>query len=120
MKTMMICAVLALGVAAGVCLGREFRLQGGEAYAPTKLEWLALEIEASHRFSGLQPHGFNVGFWASPNDDAIVIAVQQLPNADRQSINIMVKTYRQVIQNYAQKHGWDWVSIREEYKEIKP
>jgi hypothetical protein len=89
------------------------QLRGIEPYTPTKLEWLALELNAEGRQEFTWDSPFALTYVCIEKDDAILIYVWHLPQVNREAMNSAIDTARQLIEGKAKSRGWDWVTIKE-------
>ena len=90
--------------------------EGVRPYTPTRLEFMALDLE-SHLKSDLGgPDMFSMDFTpngASPNE--IVIVVRYLPTADRQIMNESIENAKKIIALESKHKGWSsWLTVRED------
>lgn len=80
------------------------RSEGEEQYTPTKIEWLALQCNATHRDIGSS----RIVFGAKPGTNTIFINAMSTSSEDAQA-NIAVA--RVGVETIAKQHGWAWVKI---------
>lgn len=90
-------------------------LPGSLPYMPTRLEWLAVELNAFARIQTLATERFTLMFTPRPTDDTIVIYVRYLPNVNQNDLRGAIREARNIINILTQRHGWDrWVSVVED------
>jgi hypothetical protein len=82
-------------------------LQGWKPYTPSRLEWLALELNAESRQEATSESPFMLSFAALEKTDTILIYVRYLPDADRGLINLAVDGARRLVDLKAKHRGWD-------------
>ena len=92
-------------------------------YTPTRLEWLALSMEAQlgQRLSPEDP--YSVSFVELDSENTILIYARYLPTLDRRILNTRIENAKEVIRLAAQAKGWSsWLKIREDVKmqEVNP
>ena len=91
------------------------KLEGWKAYTPTRLEWLAVELNAGSRTQLTASNGYLVAFVPYEKTDTIVMFVRYTTNANRQAMNTTIDGARKVIQMIAERRGWDkWLKVRED------
>lgn len=89
-------------------------LQGLKPYTPTRLEWLALELNANCRRDATFSNPFSICYVPNARTDAIRIYVRYQPRVDRPGMNTTIQHARKLIKIYAENHGWEnWVKIEE-------
>jgi hypothetical protein len=92
------------------------RTEGAKPYTPSRLEWLALTMEAQSRLE-LSLDSFSIDFVAVENENAILIFVRYLPKANRELMNLRIEHNRNLINTMAKNRGWSgWLKIREDIK----
>ncbi len=97
-------------------------LQGTKPYTPTRLEWLAVKLNAYYRYDSLREPalGFNVTFVTIENEDSILLYVQHMRDANRASMNITVNSARKIFDMEVKNRGWDsWVKLREKIEMVE-
>jgi hypothetical protein len=99
---------------------RANELQGTKPYTPSRLEWLAVDLNASTRMDELETKGYFLKFVPLANKDTIMIYVGYMPNVDRVSMNIGIDAARKVIKINAEAKGWqDWLRVEENLIPLK-
>jgi hypothetical protein len=90
------------------------KLEGFKPYTPSRLEWLAVELNAYARTHLSSETGFSITFLPLLDADTIMIYVLHLPNAGRAALNVAIDNARNEISRTAERHGWEsWVKIKE-------
>ena len=85
------------------------------SYTPSRLEWLAVELNAGLRVRLTQDNGYSMDFVPVENVDAILIYVVYLPTVDREVMNLAIDTARKVIAMKVKSKGWaSWVNVKEQ------
>lgn len=110
--------ILSLSVIAiGACLmfsQEANKLEGSKPYTPTRLEWLAVEMNANARIAGVMEYShFDMTFVPIANEDAILIYAVYLPTADRGAVKTSVDAAKSVMATLIKSHGWNWVKVKE-------
>jgi hypothetical protein len=79
-------------------------------YTPTRIEWLALELEASFHqdFSSDSPYALHY-IAATPN--TIFIVVQYRNNAPIGVVDKAIDVAKRLVNAHASSNGWSWVKI---------
>ena len=126
MKTTLKRAVLLIGcgviVLASVVYAQESvsELEGGKPYTPSRLEWLAVELQAYYRVDPKLDLGFSIDFFPSENEDAILIYVIYFPNVNRQLMNMSINSARKRISMIVKSRGWSsWLKVKEQVEMAK-
>ncbi len=95
--------------------------EGMKPYTPTRLEWLAVELNAMYRYEMNDLKGFMLTFIVLMDENTILIPVQHSMKTDRQAMNIGIDAVRYAVNKTAKSKGWDsWLKIKEEIKLIDP
>ncbi|SRR5216684_1350296 len=94
--------------------------EGARPYTPTRLQWLALDMEARMHKDLSTEDGFSLDFVGLDKDNAILIYVRYLPSADREIMNSIIENAKTVIGMSAKSEGWPWLKIREDVKMVPP
>jgi hypothetical protein len=94
---------------------------GDAPYAPTKLEWAALELQASYGSTTWTSESPVIINYIALSDGATVDCVlQYTPDVSAE----VVKTNRDVAQvvfnKYAASRGWSWLRLRFEERILRP
>jgi len=88
--------------------------EGEKPYTPTRLEWLAVHLNAGLRVPLSQSSGYSLDFVALPHQNTILIYVTYLPSADRRLIKLSVTSARKMISIDAKARGWSsWLKVEE-------
>lgn len=109
-----LCAVVALLLI--VCLGfaqnRPLR-QGSQPYTPTRLEWLAGELNSTLRVELSVESQYAMVFASVEKDDAILIQVLYFPGVNREVMNSSIETAKKIIAIQSKAKGWTWLKVQE-------
>src|ERR1035441_7635624 len=95
-------------------------LEGSKPYTPTRLEWLAVDLNARMRRDMTAENEFTMAFVRLEKEDAILIYVDYLPSVDRQRMNQTVDTARKVIAVESKGRGWPWLKVKERIEMVGP
>jgi hypothetical protein len=88
--------------------------EGMKPYTPTRLEWLAVELNATNRTDLNDLEGYTLSFIAMEKENTILIYVGHTQKTNRQAMNIAINNARKIIEIYSKSRGWDsWIKIRE-------
>ncbi|MFN3165995.1 MAG: hypothetical protein ACE37H_02910 [Phycisphaeraceae bacterium] len=126
LKTIFFFALIVSAVAGGYVLGQneqenEEIAEINKPFTPSRLEWLVLELNASHGFDDLDgKRGFKISYVATKDKKAVTVFVQYWPDSDRKMIQGYVdKTIKNKIITVAASHGWQgWIEIETLYHEL--
>jgi hypothetical protein len=94
----------------------QHELQGIKPYTPTRLEWLAVElnVRGSSDYIFIESLGYRIAFVPYINEDTIVLSVLHARNANRKLMNRDVDAARKLFDMAVKNKGWDsWVKLRE-------
>jgi hypothetical protein len=87
------------------------------ALAPTRLQWLALYMQAAARHEASASEGYTMGFAGLESENTILIHVRYLPSVNREIMNGAIATARTIIEHEAKIEGWTpWLKVREDVK----
>ena len=90
------------------------KLEGWKPYAPSRLQWLAVELNAGLRVPLSLEDGYSMDFVPIANEDAILIYVKYLPSVNREFMNMSINTAREVISMKSKSYGWSsWLKVKE-------
>lgn len=85
--------------------------EGSKPYTPTRLEWLALELEVRNS-STKHPGIVTVSYGARPQENTIVLGVSYFRDADHAQVSAIVDVAKMLTNNAIKRHGWEsWVKI---------
>lgn len=88
--------------------------EGMKPYTPTRLEWLAVELNASNRTDAYGLEGYALSFIPLEKENTILIYVLYSEYTNRQAMNIGIKAAHEVIESNLKSRGWDsWIKVRE-------
>jgi len=88
-------------------------------YIPTRIQWLAVELNAGYRAEELEVSGFMLNFIPILEEDAIVILVQYTARASRSDINERIDAAKEVIRILTESRGWDsWITVKTRLKPL--
>jgi len=92
---------------------------GMRPYTPSRLEWLALELEASYRQDFSRDSDYDVHYLAKP-PNTILIFVHYRSEAAAGTADYATNTAKQLVTQDASAHGWSsWVKVEVQRKLIK-
>lgn len=93
---------------------------GLQPYIPTRIEWLALVSNDQLKQDATVDMPFSLSVVATDHE-TLLIFVRYQPNVDREPMNKMIETARDVIMITAKGYGWEkWVKIKERVEMVKP
>lgn len=89
--------------------------EGMEPYIPTRLEWLAVELNASNRVDIYDIEGYFLTFIPLEGENTILILVRYTPKTNREAMNIGIEAARKVLEINVKSRGWSsWLKVRED------
>lgn len=93
--------------------------EGMKPYSPSRLEWLAVELNAMYRTDMTSDTYFSITFISLENSATILILVQYGKEVNRELMNNAVETARHCLNKTIKAQGWgNWVLVREEYRNL--
>ena len=96
------------------------KFYGSEPYTPTKLEWLAVELNSVGARDYTAADSYLLKYVPIHNEDAILIFVRYHSQLDREVLNIALDSAREVIRIRSESRGWDkWLKVKEKIERIK-
>ncbi|MGB7912001.1 MAG: hypothetical protein WCF59_07225 [Desulfobaccales bacterium] len=91
--------------------------EGMKPYIPTRLEWLALDLNANYRQDMNELEGYMLNFVALDTENTILIYVSYNKQTRRELMNRGIDNARKLVENEARSRGWDsWLKVKEEVK----
>lgn len=89
--------------------------EGMKPYTATRLEWLALELNAYYRTEMNDLEGYMLTFVPLEKDNTILIYVGYNKQTRRELMNRGIDNARKMVEKVARSKGWNsWLKIREE------
>lgn len=90
------------------------KYKGAQPYIPSRLEWLAVEMNAGSRVPLSLEDGYSMDFVPLENNNTIVIYVRYMPKVNREIMNMNINGARKVIDIISKARGWSsWLKIKE-------
>ena len=109
--------VLAMSIISPFALAqtRKPPYEGMQPYVPTRLEWLALELNATLRVELSIDTGYSMAFLGNSSADTIVIFVRYSPTVNREIMNKSIEQAKKTISMTAESNGWSsWLKVKED------
>ena len=94
------------------------KLEGSKAYIPSRLEWLAVDLNASLRVSFSNENKYYMGF-AHGQDDSIIIYIRYMPDVNRELMNKTIDSTKEIIKMRLESHKWTSIKIKEDVAALK-
>ncbi len=89
---------------------------GLQPYTPTRIEWLATQMQADLRQDMSSDDHFLLNI-VNSGPDTLLIYVRYLPDVNREAMNMAIDAARKVIAINAKSRGWTgWLKVREDVK----
>ena len=93
--------------------------EGMKPYTPTRLEWLAVELNAMYRIDMNDLEGYMLTFMPKETENSILIFVQPTRQTNRKAMNRGIGSARKLIERNAKSRGWSsWLKISEEIASV--
>ena len=88
-----------------------------EPYTPSRLEWLALDLESSYK-TELSGDDISLDFTAIA-PDTILVSVMYTNDTSAGVVDAIIEQSKELAQTDAQSHGWaKWIKIRVEKRNL--
>lgn len=88
-------------------------------YAPTRLEWLALDLEASYHQDFSRDSDYSLHYISKP-PNTVVIYVHYVSEASAGTVDNAIDTAKQLVDQDASTHGWSsWVKVQVQRRLVK-
>ena len=92
---------------------------GSMPYLPSRLEWLAVDMNASLRTDFTVDHPYSITFLKNAKERNLVIFVSRMPDltpTDRQRLDAELKVAKYVVAKRAESLGWSsWLNVEVRY-----
>ena len=118
-------AILKLAMQSAVPSVQPGRAQLGRAqpgmtpYTPTRLEWLALDLEASYHEDIGRNSDYSLHYLPKP-PNTVLIFVHYKSEASAETVNHAIDAAKEVVYQDASSHGWrSWVKVEVQRKLIQ-
>lgn len=99
---------------------KSVKLEGAKPYTPSRLEWLAVELNAGSRVPLSVENGYSMDFVPLENENTILIFVKYLPSVNREIMNMDINTSREIIAMESKARGWSsWLRVKERVEMAK-
>lgn len=86
---------------------------GDAPFTPTKLQWAALELQASYGVTTISNDGpAMVNFIAQPDGETIICLIQYMPDTPAAAVKITRDSERRVFDGYVVSTGWTWLHLK--------
>jgi len=96
------------------------KLEGWKPYTPSRLQWLAVELNADLRVPLSEATKYLMAFVPIEKEDTILIQVRYIPSVNREVMNMALSTAREVISIKVKGYGWDlWLRVKEDVQMTK-
>ena len=97
------------------------RNEGDMPYTPSRLEWLAVDLNAQLRTDLTETTGYQLQLIPIAGRDTILIFVRYLPSVDREAMNMGIDAARKVIAIESKSYGWStWLRVKERVEMARP
>ena len=92
---------------------------GMTPYTPTRLEWLALDLEASYHQDFGRDSNYSLHYLPKP-PNTVLIFVDYKSEASTEAVNHAIDSAKEVVSQDASSHGWrSWVKVEVQRKLIQ-
>jgi hypothetical protein len=103
-----------------ICAEQANLPEGMKPYIPTRLEWLALELNASYRTDLHDLSGYMISFIPIEAENTILIYVGHTRQTHREAMNIAIGYAHKLIEKTSKSKGWNsWLKVREKIELIE-
>ena len=87
-------------------------------YTPTRIEWLALDLEASYHQDFGHDSGVSLHYLAKP-PNTVLVFIHYTSEASAEAVDNAIETAKQLVKQDGASHNWSWVKIEVQRKLIK-
>lgn len=87
-------------------------------YTPTRIEWLALDLEASYHQDFGRNGGISLHYLAKP-PNTVLVFIHYTSEASAETVDNAIETAKQLVKQDAASHNWSWVKIEVQRKRIE-
>lgn len=92
---------------------------GMTSYTPTRLEWLALDLEASYHEDFGPDNNYSLHYLPKP-PNTVLIFVHYKNETSAENVNHAIDSAKEVVYQDASSHGWrSWVKVEVQRKLIQ-
>jgi hypothetical protein len=92
---------------------------GDAAYMPTKLEWAALELQASYGSTvWTSETPVTITFLAMDDGVTVLCLLQYTPDVPAQVVKVDRDVEQSVFDKYVQRRGWSWLRLEFQEKTL--
>jgi len=89
---------------------------GDAPYTPTKLEWAAVELQASYGTTWTREDPVAKAYVAASDGTTIRCILQYTPNVSAEDVKTTRDVTQIIFDKYATNRGWPWLRLRFEEK----
>ena len=90
------------------------RPEGALPYTPSRLEWLAVELNAGGRVDLSEASGFSLDYVPIESENTILIFVRYLPAVNRDAMDIAIDNARSIVALKTKALHWtSWLRVKE-------
>ena len=91
-------------------------------YTPTRLQWLAVELNALlNPYNGLanvNTSGYSITFVPVKEKPELLIWIQTSPGVNHANMKVSVESSRRIATSMIERYGWSkWVTVREHFQD---
>lgn len=108
--------ILAIGVVVfigAIDLNAQVKRDGDAPYIPTKLEWAALELQASNGSTIMtRETPLQIAFWAASDGSTIRCALVYSADYEAAALKIHKDGIERAFQRYRDTRGWKWLKLQ--------
>ncbi|MBI3554924.1 MAG: hypothetical protein HY074_01515 [Deltaproteobacteria bacterium] len=91
---------------------------GADSYAPTKCEWLAVELNANYRVGNIKG-GYTAQFYCR-KPSTIFMSYKYLNESDKDAASAAADGIRDSISSVMKERNWKWVKVEDEIVKGEP
>ena len=85
---------------------------GDAIYAPTKLEWAALELQATYGQQWTTEDPVIINFLPLTDGHTVLCLVQYTPDASAETVKTARDSDQLIFQKFADNRGWSWLRLQ--------
>jgi len=118
MRRIILCSCLIASCVLGrpkIASSGDETLGGKAVHALTRIEWALLWAQASFRHTDFRNDRFMVNYREGTDADTLEMVVTHALDVDRRTMNMIVESLRDQIEEFKTKKGWAWLKVKEVY-----
>ena len=93
---------------------------GFEKYAPNRLEWLALQLNALFQRDDATQDRFSIYYLPGVDGESIHVQVNHFDDVDKEVMNMWIRRSKDSVLTMAEIYGWSsWIKVEADIEALK-